>query len=81
MKLKLDVKSSTETKAQKSESRGKKKKKGNNLRSQMLRMIMPMLSREQGEKLANAIDQKNTKVVASVMDQIKRDLVQKVAEK
>ena len=56
----------------------RKKKKGSS-RSQMLRMVMPMLSREHGEKLAAAIKDKNVTKLRHVWDQIKNDLSDKLA--
>jgi len=56
------------------------KKKGN-LRSQMLRMIMPMLSRENGDKLANAIQKRDVSALQSVWDDIKSQLTDKLEVK
>jgi len=56
------------------------KKKGN-LRSQMLRMIMPMLSRENGDKLANAIQKRDVPALQSVWDDIKSQLTDKLEVK
>jgi len=47
-------------------------------RSAMLRMIMPMLSRENGEKLAEAIDQRNSKKFGMCWDAIKKELEEKL---
>lgn len=47
-------------------------------RSTMLKMIMPFLSRETGEKLAIAIEQRSTAKFASIWDQIKREVVNKL---
>ena len=59
--------------------KGKKKgKKKGSARSLMLRMIMPLLSRENGEKLASAIDSHNTHLVREVMGHITHDLVTQV---
>lgn len=66
----------------KSISRGRKNK-GNkkvNLRSKMLKMVMPLLSNEIGEKLAAAIEAKDTDKVRSLMDKVKQQLTNKVAE-
>ncbi|SBV38170.1 hypothetical protein BN7874_001 [Phage NCTB] len=57
------------------ESQSKKK----SARSQMLKMIMPMLSQENGEQLASAIEQKNPGKAKKVMDRITRQLTQKLS--
>lgn len=60
-----------------SESRGfarGKKKKGGNKRSQMLRMVMPLMSHTNGEKLANAIDGNNVHLMREVMSHITQEL-------
>lgn len=55
----------------------KKKGKGNS-RSLMLKMIMPMLSNEQGEKLAKAIETNNVHLFNGVWDKIKHQIDQKL---
>lgn len=62
-----------------SRRRGKKKK--GNPRSTMLRMIMPMLSQENGEKLAKAIQDKDVNKLRNVWDKIKSQLTDKLADK
>lgn len=47
-------------------------------RSAMLRMIMPFLSRETGEKLAIAIGAKDAKKFASLWDTVKKEIVGKL---
>lgn len=61
-------------------ARGRKKGKGGkgNLRSKMLRAVMPILSRELGDKLAKAIDDKDRDQVIHVMDQVKQQLADKI---
>lgn len=59
--------------------RGGKGKKAGNIRSQMLRMVMPMLSREQGDALAQAIANKNVGKFRNIWDQIKQQLAEKLA--
>lgn len=53
-------------------------KKRGGARSQMLRMIMPMLSRENGEKLAKAIDERNSGQFRTVWDKIKKQVEEKL---
>lgn len=50
------------------------KKRSGNARSKMLKMIMPYLSRENGEQLAEAIDKKKAGQFKAVWDKIKRDI-------
>lgn len=54
-------------------------KKGGNKRSKMLRMVMPMLSRELGDRLANAIDARNVTEFRHVWDDIKKALSNKMS--
>ena len=49
-------------------------RKGANKRSAMLRMSMPMLSRETGDKLADAIAKKSSKKFAQIWDHIKHEI-------
>lgn len=61
----------------KAEARGRrvaKKKKGGNKRSQMLRMVMPLMSHTNGEKLANAIDGNNVQAMRDVLSHISNEL-------
>jgi len=58
--------------------KGKGKKRGS-ARSQMLKMVMPMLSREHGEKLAEAIEHNNVSLLRRTWDSIKHDLSEKLA--
>lgn len=51
------------------EAAKRKSKKGNS-RSQMLKMIMPLLSRETGEALAKAIEQNNVAQFKSIWTKI-----------
>lgn len=53
--------------------RRKKKGKGNK-RSLMLKMVMPMLSRENGDKLADAIKDRNPSAFKKVWDEIKNQI-------
>lgn len=55
------------------------KKKGGSARSQMLRMVMPMLSREQGDALAKAIEDRNVTNFRITWDKIKAALSDKLA--
>ncbi len=66
MKIKID-KEVSESKKQRSPAAQK--------RSEMLRMVMPLLSRENGEKLADAITSNNSEEVSSVMQKITQDLM------
>lgn len=59
--------------------RGRGRKKKGSARSQMLKMIMPMLSHEHGEKLADAIQHNNVSMLRNVWDKIKHDLSEKLA--
>lgn len=66
----------------KSESRGRKKpvkgKGGGNKRSQMLRMIMPLMSHTTGEQLANAIDGNNVERLREVWSRIGGEIARKL---
>jgi hypothetical protein len=65
----------------KSESRGRKKagkKGGGNKRSQMLRMIMPLMSHTTGEQLANAIDGNNVERLREVWSKIGGEIARKL---
>jgi len=65
-----------------SESRGfpkkGKKKKGGNKRSQMLRMVMPLMSHTTGEQLADAIDGNNVHRLREVWSRIGNELSKKL---
>lgn len=54
-------------------------RRGGNARSQMLRMIMPMLSREQGDKLADAIKNKSPQKFRIIWNRIRDQLEDKLA--
>jgi hypothetical protein len=54
-------------------------KKGASKRSRMLKMIMPMLSQENGDTLAEAIGNKDTTKFKVVWEKIKKELVDKIA--
>lgn len=58
--------------------RGRGKGKGKNIRSKMLKMIMPLLSRENGDRLAKAIDERDTEAFQSVWDDIKSELTNRL---
>ena len=58
--------------------RGGKKKA--NPRSQMLKMVMPMLSREQGDKLAEAIVERSPQRFRAVWDTIRKQIIDKLVE-
>lgn len=60
-------------------ARRRRGRKGGNARSQMLRMVMPMLSREQGDKLAKAIEDRNVTQFRGIWDRIKKQLADKLA--
>uniref|UniRef100_A0AB39CE39 Uncharacterized protein n=1 Tax=Pseudomonas phage HRDY3 TaxID=3236930 RepID=A0AB39CE39_9VIRU len=47
-------------------------------RSAMLRMIMPLLSKETGDKLANAISKQDTRHFIKLWDHIKREITHKL---
>lgn len=61
-------------------ARGRNRTKPNNSakRSAMLRMIMPFLSRETGDALANAIHDRNSKKFAAIWDKVKHEVRQKL---
>lgn len=63
------------------QSNSKAKSKSALARSKMLKMIMPELSRDQGEALANAIGKNDGDAVASIMTQIGRKLQKQLNEK
>ena len=62
-------------------STSKGRSKGAKLRSQMLKMIMPELSREQGERLANAMAEHDGETVKRIMTQIGVKLGKQVSRK
>lgn len=49
-------------------------RKGANKRSAMLRMIMPFLSKETGDRLANAIDKRDSAHFAKEWDKVKKEI-------
>lgn len=53
-------------------------RKGDNKRSTMLRMIMPFLSRETGDKLAQAIADHSSKKFAQMWDHVKHEIQNKL---
>lgn len=55
-----------------------KEKSAGQKRSAMLRMIMPFLSRETGEKLAIAIEQRSSAKFSQIWDQVKKEIVRKL---
>lgn len=57
------------------------RKKPKNKRSAMLRMVMPFLSRENGDALADAIEDKDTKKFSKVWERIRKDLTHKLSMK
>lgn len=54
-------------------------RKGGSKRSAMLRMIMPFLSHETGDKLAEAIDKKDSKRFALEWDKVKKEITARLA--
>lgn len=62
-----------------SESR-RRKKKGKNKRSAMLRIIMPHLSRDTGDALADAIDSNNVNKFKATWDKVKKEISKKLME-
>lgn len=62
-----------------SESR-RRKKKGKNKRSAMLRMIMPHLSRKTGDALADAIDNADVSRFKTAWDKVKHEISKKLME-
>lgn len=69
-----------------SESRGfpkksKKGKKGGNKRSQMLRMVMPLMSHTTGEKLADAIEGNNLPRLRAVWAEIGNEISKKLEQR
>lgn len=63
------------------QSLSKGRSKSAKLRSQMLKMVMPELSREQGERLANAIEEHDGETVKRIMTQIGVKLGKRVSQK
>ena len=61
-----------------SESR-RRKKGGGNARSKMLRVIMPHLSRETGDSLANAIANGKVAMFKKVWDKVKSEIANEIA--
>lgn len=55
------------------------KKKGGNKRSLMLRMVMPFLSREDGDALADSIDSKDTAKFNRTWNVIRQKIEHKLA--
>lgn len=56
-------------------------RKGGNKRSAMLRMIMPFLSKETGDQLAEAITKQNSKKFAHIWDKVKHEIMHKLNPK
>lgn len=54
-------------------------RKGGSKRSAMLRMIMPFLSRETGDKLAEAISKQDSKRFAQEWDKVKKEITARLA--
>lgn len=54
------------------------KRRAANKRSQMLKMIMPHLSHDNGEELANAISMKNSAKFKAVWERIKKEIAGKL---
>lgn len=64
-----------------SESRRKRGKKKGSARSQMLRMIMPMLSGADGEALQNAISNNDPEAAQRAMQSVTKKLHQKLEDR
>lgn len=62
-------------------SLSKKRSKSAKLRSTMLKMVMPELSRDQGERLAQAIEEHDGETVKRIMTSIGVKLGQRVSQK
>lgn len=58
-------------------SESKRKKKGS-ARSQMLRMVMPMLSGEDGERLQNAVKNNDSAAMRTAMNSVVNKLAKKL---
>lgn len=59
--------------------KGKKgKKKGGNKRSQMLRMVMPLMSHTTGERLATAIEGNNVNLMRDVWEKIGNEIAKQL---
>lgn len=54
-------------------------RKGANKRSAMLRMIMPFLSKETGDRLASAIDARDSAHFAKEWDKVKQEIVSRLS--
>ncbi|MEG0504314.1 MAG: hypothetical protein RR547_06675, partial [Raoultibacter sp.] len=63
------------------QSLSKGRSKSAKLRSKMLKMVMPELSREQGERLANAIEEHDGETVKRIMTQIGVKLGKQISRK
>lgn len=61
-----------------SRRKGKKKSKKSRDRSRMLKMIMPELGGEQGERLARALESNDRGAVAIIMSDISKRLQEKL---
>ena len=69
--MKIDI-----NKKQNLEATAKKKSK----RSMMLKMVMPLLSQENGDQLSQAIESGSPEKVRKVMDKISKQLAKKVQD-
>lgn len=80
MELKFDSYSNSflRSKRRGSSNKGKSKKKGKNLRSQMLKVVMPQLSGKLGEELQEAIAAQDGARAERVMIRIAKSVRQKV---
>lgn len=70
--MKIDLNSRTELESV------SRKKKAKSKRSLMLKMIMPMLSDFEGEQLATAIEENDSKKAKAAMDKISSKLAKKL---
>lgn len=70
--MKIDLNSRTELESV------SRKKKAKSKRSLMLKMIMPMLSDFEGEQLATAIEENDSKKAKAAMDKISSKLASKL---
>ena len=70
--MKIDLNSCTELESV------SRKKKAKSKRSLMLKMIMPMLSDFEGEQLATAIEENDSKKAKAAMDKISNKLAKKL---
>lgn len=76
--MKINIPMKAEARGFFGKGKGKKKKGGGNKRSQMLRMVMPLMSHTTGERLANAIDGNNVTLMRDVWEKIGNEIAKQL---